>query len=108
MNQTQILQLIEASQATLKHELQAKHPESKYHLLMLQRSFQILKNYIEVAAQHEQQQLDIYQDYFQFPVSDAEQSNEQLCLSMQKQFDAKAFAVLQQLNQLELNMIKAG
>jgi len=60
MNQSQILQLIDASQATLKHELQVKHPESKYHLLMLQRSFQLLKNYIEVAAQNEQQRLEIF------------------------------------------------
>lgn len=108
MNQTQILQLIEASQATLKNELVSKHPESKYHILMLQRSFQLVKNYIESAAQNEQQQLKILQDYFQFPVQDLEQSTEQLCAEMAKQSDLQALQLLQQLNQLDLNMTKAG
>lgn len=108
MNQAQILQLIDASQATLKHELQVKHPESKYHLLMLQRSFQLLKNYIEVAVQNEQQRLEIFQNYFHFPVHDPEQGTEQLCAEMAKQSDLQALELLQQLNQLDLNMIKAG
>ena len=108
MNQAQILQLIDASQTTLKHELQVKHPESKYHLLMLHRSFQILKNYIEVVAQNEQQQLDIYQNYFHFPVNDLEQSTEQLCSDMRKKFDIQALEALEQLNQLDLNITKAG
>lgn len=108
MNQEQILQLIEASQATLKYELQAKYPESKYHFLMLQRSLQILKNYIECSAQQEQQQLEIYQNYFNFPVDDIEQSTEQLCREMRSQFDLQALTILKQLNQLDLNITQAG
>ncbi len=108
MNQAQILQLIDASQTTLKHELQVKHPESKYHLLMLHRSLQILKNYIEVVAQNEQQQLDILQNYFHFSVNDLEQSTEQLCSEMRKQLDIQALEALEQLNQLDLNFTKAG
>lgn len=108
MNQEKILQLIEASQATLKHELQLKHPESKYNILMLQRSFQIVKNYIENLAEKQQRQLDLYQDYFQFPVSDLEQSTEQLCTEMRKQFDRQALEMLEQLNQLDLAITRAG
>ncbi|WP_104503872.1 MULTISPECIES: hypothetical protein [Acinetobacter] len=108
MNQERIIQLIEAGQSLLKHELQLKHPESKYSLLMLQRSFQILKNYIESQSEQEQKQLDIYQNYFHFPITNAVQSADQLCVEMRENFDMQALAVLEQLNQLELEIIKAG
>ena len=108
MNQSQILQLLDAGQATIQQELLSKHPESKYSLLMLQRSLQIVKNYLEVVAQNERRQLDILENYFQFPIDDVEQSQQQLCADMHKQFDRQALQVLHQLNQLELNIIKAG
>ena len=107
MNQSQILQLIAASQEMLRHELQSKHPESKYQLLMLQRSFQILKNYIENARVNEKQQQDIFEQYFHFPVYDIEQSSEQLCAEMRKAYDSQALDILKQLNQLDLNVSKA-
>ena len=37
-----------------------------------------------------------------------EQGTEQLCAEMAKQSDLQALELLQQLNQLDLNMIKAG
>jgi len=41
-------------------------------------------------------------------VHDPEQGTEQLCVEMAKQSDLQALELLQQLNQLDLNMIKAG
>ena len=108
MNKDYILQLIDASQVTLKQELLVQHPESKYQLLMLHRSFQILRHYIEMGTQNEQQQLQILQDYFQFPIHDVAQSTAQLCVEMQKRSDLQALQVLTQLNQLDLNISQAG
>lgn len=107
MNQAQILQLIEASQAMLRHELQTKHPESKYQLLMLQRSFQILKNHIENARSNEIMKQEVYEDYFKFPVSNIQQSDELLCAEMRKNYDSQALGILKKLNQLDLNVSKA-
>ena len=57
MNQQKILELIQASQATLKHELMPKHPESRYNLLMLQRSFEIVKNKMVLKSLHIEEKL---------------------------------------------------
>ena len=108
MNQQKILELIQASQATLKHELMPKHSESRYNLLMLQRSFEIVKNYIESSEYAQTKQLDLFQQHFQFPVQDVEQSMEQLSQDMRTAFQPDAFAILQQLNELEMSLIKTG
>ena len=108
MNQQKILELIQASQTTLQHELMPKHPESRYNLLMLQRSFEIFKNYIELSGHAQAKQLDLFQQHFQFPIQDAEQSMEQLSQDMRTAFQPDAFAILQQLNELEMSLIKTG
>ena len=53
MKQQDFIALIEASQTTLKQDLLIKHPESKYQLLMLLRSYELLKQYILQAKQYD-------------------------------------------------------
>lgn len=108
MNQHKILELIQASQATLKHELMPKHPESRYDILMLQRSFEILKNYIAVQEELKAKQLEIFQSHFKFPVDDTAQSVEQLCRELRQKCDMESLVVLNQLNQLELDVVAPG
>ena len=108
MDQQKILELIQASQTTLKQELLPKHTESRYNLLMLQRSFEILKHYVEVQEHIQSKQLEIFQQHFKFPVNDTVQGMEQLCHELRAEFDADTLNVLQQLNQLELDIVAVG
>ena len=104
MNQQKIMELIHASQTTIKVELMQKHPESKYNLLMLLRSLSIIEKHVRLSAEQQQQQLTILADYFKFPVSDAQQGLEQLSKEMRHQQQMPLPEVLKQLNQLDLNL----
>lgn len=104
MNQQQFLDLIQASQTTLKHELMTKHPESKYQLLMLSRSFELVKQYLIQQNQHQKLTADALQNYFQLPISSLEEGLTHLCEDLRQQHQTHALETLQRLNQADLRI----
>lgn len=103
MNQQDFIALIQASQTTLKEELLVKHPELKYDLLMLVRSFDLLKNYISKSD-------DYYKTYQSALNSasakdeDIEQSIAQLCSKLRDEISEEDLSLLRQLNQADLSI----
>ena len=103
MNQQDFIALIQASQSTIKEELLLKHPESKYDLLMLVRSFDLLKNYIQQANQHQA----IYQDTLKNALGDdqeIDQSLEQLCAKLRQDICENDLEILRKLNNVDLSI----
>lgn len=108
MNQQKILELIHASQSTLKHELLVKYPEAKYDVLMLLKSMSIIEKYMIQAQSQEQEKLELLKNYFKFPVENLDHSMQQLCAEIRTDFDFNTLEVLKQLNQLDLKITQTG
>ena len=104
MKQQQFLDLIEASQTTIKQELLDKHPESKYQLLMLSRSFDLLKHYITEQYQSEQQSKIALADYFHMPITNLDDGIEHLCEHLRHHIEPHHLELLQQLNRADLKI----
>lgn len=104
MKQQDFLDLILASQNTIKQELIHKHPESKYQLLMLQRSFDLLRHYIVQADDYEAKNLAALQQYFQMPVNNVQEGIKQLSEDLRTEHNPQVLATLRQLNQADLNI----
>ena len=102
MNQQQFLDLIHASQTTIKEDLLAKHPESKYQLLMLSRSFELVKLYLSQQSQYQQDTSKALEAYFQLPILDIEEGIQHLCQDLRHQPQAHTLETLQRLNQADL------
>lgn len=104
MKQQDFLDLILASQTTLKQELLPKHPESKYQLLMLQRSFDLLAHYIVQAEAYHNENLNALQQYFQMPIEDVQEGIQQLAEELRLQVKSETLNTLRRLNQADLSI----
>lgn len=103
MNQHDFIALIEASQTTLKQELLNKHPESKYQLLMLTRSFDLLKQYISHAQNYDETYQTALDDYLGSSQAIATGLDE-MCSKLRTEIDENALKTLRTLNQADLKI----
>ena len=104
MKQHQFLDLIAASQTTIKQELLDKHPESKYQLLMLSRSFDLLKHYINQQQQTEKDRKLALEEYFHLPIQHHDAGIEHLCEQLRHHTEPQQLALLNRLNQADLSI----
>lgn len=102
MNQEKLLMLIQASQDCLKHELIPKHSESKYELLMLLRSFDLLKQYITHAAQQDQSIQATLHEIYGVPITNIEEGLQHLSQDLRQDYQIDWYNYLVKLNRAEL------
>ena len=102
MKQQQILDLIQASQTTIKQDLLQAHPDSKYQLLMLSRSFDLIKHYISEQQQAQQLSRHSLEQYFSLPILDLEEGIRHLAQDLRHQLPSDALTTLQKLNEADL------
>lgn len=102
MKQQDFLDLILSSQTTIKQDLLPKHAESKYQLLMLQRSFELLRHYLTQQHSYQQERQHALTTYFQMPVEDIEEGIKQLAQELRHEANPKVLKTLRQLNCADL------
>ena len=107
MKQQDFLDLIKASQTTIKQDLLPHYPESKYALLMLIRSFDLLREHIvqQESYQHKYQQA--LTDFFRMPILNIDEGIQTLCKEIREDQDLPVEQVLQtlrHLNQADLSI----
>ncbi|MFW6699103.1 hypothetical protein ACODTP_16495 [Acinetobacter pittii] len=105
MSEQKIIDLIKASQASIKNELLPQSGNQKYNLLMLMRSLEILQAYIlqkDISTLHRS---GIVQDYFSFPIKDVDEAIQLFISDIRegKQSD-QAFEILKALNSEDLKI----
>lgn len=108
MKEQKIIDLINASRAIIKSELLPQMNQNKYDLLMLLKSFEILRAYILKKEGFAQRSTGILQDYFHFPITDAQDAMAHLCSDLREgvQID-NVLELLEALNTEELNVIES-
>ncbi|MEG0652503.1 MAG: hypothetical protein RR479_09800 [Acinetobacter sp.] len=105
MKPQKIIDVINASQAIIKSELLANTTTQKYELLMLNKSFEILRAYIEQGEGLLAREKGILQDYFQFPIHNFEDALAQLCSDIRDDAHIENVQqLLQDLNKEELKI----
>ena len=108
MKEQKIIDLIRASQAIIKSELLPQMSQNKYELLMLLKSFEILRAYILQQEAFSQHSTGILQDYFHFPIKDAQEAMVQLCSDLREGVQiGNVLELLEALNAEELKVIES-
>ncbi len=102
MNKEKLLMLIQASQDCLKHELIPKHGDSKYELLMLLRSFNLLQHYLMQSEQQDQSIKDTLHEVYGVPISNIEEGLQHLAQDLRREYQADWYGHLVKLNRAEL------
>ena len=108
MKEQKIIDLINASQAVIKSELLPQINQNKYELLMLLKSFEILRAYILNKEGFSQHSTGILQDYFHFPIKDAQEALVQLCSDLREnvQID-NVLELLEAMNTEEMKLVES-
>lgn len=105
MKQQKLIDLINASQATIKTQLLPEATKHKYELLMLIRSFELLKSYILQKDAYLSESRDVLQDQLQMPVADLDEALQALSSDIRLgKVDNNIMPVLQALNQAEFSL----
>ncbi|RSO58810.1 hypothetical protein EA756_06385 [Acinetobacter lactucae] len=105
MKQQKILDLINASQALIKSDLLPNSATHKYQLLMLIKTFEILRAYIEQGESLVARENGILQDYFHFPIQNFEDAFAQLCSDLREDVHIENVQqLLQDLNREDLKI----
>ncbi len=105
MKAQKIIDVINASQAVIKSELLVNTTTHRYELLMLNKSFEILRSYIEQGEGLVAREKGILQDYFQFPIYNFEDALAQLCTDIRDGVHIDNLQqLLQDLNKEELKI----
>ena len=104
MKQDDFLALIAASQTTIKQDLLNKHPESKYQLLMLSRSFDLIKQYLLQQDDYDAQNQMILSAYLNEIIANIEEGKVALSQSLRHQYQPESIEALKQLNKADLKI----
>lgn len=108
MKEQKIIDLINASQAVIKSELLPQMNQNKYDLLMLLKSFEVLRAYILQKDGFAQRSTGILQDYFHFPIKDDQEAMAQLCSDIREGIHIEhVLELLEELNEEELKLIES-
>lgn len=107
MKKDKYIELINASQATIRDELLSTS-NKKYELLMILRTFELLKGYILEKEAYKLKVNKLLQDFFQLPISDNEEALELLCLNIREGGGySDMFSILELLNNEDLKAINS-
>ncbi len=102
MKQQKFIDLINASQTTIKDEL-LPNTYNKYQLLMLMRSFELLKCYVLEEERYNSNTNYLLQQLFEIPIADNEEALKLLSRNIREgNKDTNLVAVLEALNNEEL------
>lgn len=107
MKQDRYIDLINASQATIRNELLSTS-DKKYELLMILKSFELLKGYILEKGAYKFKVNRLLQDLFELPISDNQEALELLCLNIREGKNySDISSILELLNNEDLKAINS-
>lgn len=105
MKPQKIVDLINASQGIIKNQLLANSMNNKYDLLMIIRSFDLLKSYIQQIAHHDHSINELLENALGLPIPDTNQGLKELCQNIRNnQPPENVMALLHSINQQELKI----
>ena len=108
MKKQKILDVINASQTLIKSDLLPNSATHKYELLMLIKSFEILRAYIEQGEGLVAREKGILQDYFHFPIQNFEDAFAQFCTDLREDvYIENVQQLLHDLNREELKITES-
>ncbi|MFC3901351.1 hypothetical protein SAMN05421749_1013 [Acinetobacter marinus] len=108
MHAEKIIELINASQASIKSELLPNTSTHQYQLQMLIKSFEILKQYITHGSTLAMSEKKALERYFQFPIDNIDDARAQLCMDIREGSPIENIHVLlKSLNENELNITES-